>query len=173
MSCRVQLAVGKSCRNITIPCSQHQRSERLKQQHLEVHLLELGAPVQQQGGADVNVESRKVGSLADVSVPQTNDHWQWQLAHQQAVHPAEGKDDEVKLLALQMLNERFCKKVRSASTTERGSNATYHLSAVRLPSCETAPAKMSLVRDFAPTSPREVNERRRRRARCMPGCEGV
>mmetsp|Transcript_125008 Transcript_125008/g.353844 ORF Transcript_125008/g.353844 Transcript_125008/m.353844 type:complete len:203 (+) Transcript_125008:23-631(+) len=77
------------------------RRELLHEQHqlLEVHLFQLRRPVDEEHGAHVDVEGGEaLGGLRDVGVPEPDDARERELAHQQAVHPAEGELQEVEAL---------------------------------------------------------------------------
>jgi len=81
-----------------LPCGQ-----LLHKQHqlLEIHLLQLRRPIDEEDCADVDVEGRETfGGLRDVCVPEPDHAGKRKFTQEEAVHPAEGELQEVKALLL-------------------------------------------------------------------------
>ena len=81
------------------------RRYALNEEHdlLELHSLKLLGPHQQKRSADVDVKGIETILLGEACVPEPHDALQPQLAHQQAIHPAERELNEEHVFLFEVL----------------------------------------------------------------------
>mmetsp|Transcript_17811 Transcript_17811/g.41951 ORF Transcript_17811/g.41951 Transcript_17811/m.41951 type:complete len:218 (-) Transcript_17811:898-1551(-) len=84
------------------------RGQVLQERHSpgKIQGLQVRRPMDQKRSADVDVERWEVNTLRHVGVPDPDSGREVELSHQQTVHPAKRKLEEIDVLCFQMIMER-------------------------------------------------------------------